>query len=156
MSQLFASKNCSIRINGAFFSLVDEITFKMATDAKNPATASAILGPFFRHNAPILENESSIVHEVDDGEITYMYGIVSDLETNKPIADAWIDVWQASTNGLYEQQDDSQIEHNLRAKFKTDVNGRYAFYCLKPTPYPVPFDGESGLYPCDNPVILIS
>jgi catechol 1,2-dioxygenase len=71
---------------------VDEITFKMATDAKNPATASAILGPFFRHNAPILENESSIVHEVDDGEITYMYGIVSDLETNKPIADAWMTV----------------------------------------------------------------
>jgi len=49
--------------------------------------------------------------------------------------------WQASTNGLYEQQDEDQVEHNLRGKFKTDTNGHYGFYCLRPTPYPVPFDG---------------
>ena len=46
--------------------------------------------------------------------------------------------------GLYEQQDDNQIEHNLRGKFYTDSNGEYAFYCIKPTPYPVPSDGPSG------------
>jgi catechol 1,2-dioxygenase len=78
---------------------------------------------------------------VEDGEITYMHGIVTDLKTKKPIAGAFIDVWQASTNGLYEQQDENQAELNLRGKFKTDANGRYAFYCLRPTPYPVPDDG---------------
>lgn len=122
-------------------SLVDEITFKRAAETTDAATASAILGPFFRHDAPILEKESTIVHGIDDGEITYMHGKVLDSITKKPVAGAWIDVWQASTNGLYEQQDKDQVEHNLRGKFKTDDNGHYGFYCLKPTPYPVPFDG---------------
>jgi catechol 1,2-dioxygenase len=120
---------------------VDEITFKLASEAGDTATASAILGPFFRHDAPLLENEATIVHGVEDGKIVYMHGRVTDHLTNQPLADAAIDVWQASTNGLYEQQDENQIDCNLRGKFKTDSNGRYAFYCLKPTPYPVPFDG---------------
>ncbi|KAF7885280.1 uncharacterized protein EAF01_011345 [Botrytis porri] len=126
-------------------SLVDEITFKKAADAVDAPTASAILGPFFRHDAPVLENESSIIQTpVDDGEIVYMHGIVTDHKTKKPIIGATVDTWQASTNGLYEQQDDEQAEHNLRGKFKTDENGHYGFYCLKPTPYPVPFDGPAG------------
>ncbi|KAF7916388.1 uncharacterized protein EAE98_010688 [Botrytis deweyae] len=126
-------------------SLVDEITFKKAADAVDAPTASAILGPFFRHDAPVLENESSIIQTpVEDGEIVYMHGTVTDHKTKKPIVGATVDAWQASTNGLYEQQDDEQAEHNLRGKFKTDENGHYGFYCLKPTPYPVPFDGPAG------------
>jgi len=75
-----------------------------------------------------------------------MHGTVRDLKTNEPVEGAWIDVWQASTNGLYEQQDDKQTDLNLRGKFKTDKNGRYAFYCLRPTPYPVPDDGKEPPY----------
>jgi catechol 1,2-dioxygenase len=123
---------------------VDEITFKLAAEAGDAATASAILGPFFRHDAPLLPNEASIVHGVNDGEITYMHGHVVDLQTKRPVPNATIDVWQASTNGLYEQQDEAQVDCNLRGKFTTDSNGRYAFYCLRPTPYPVPNDGMSG------------
>jgi len=125
-------------------SLVDEITFKLAAEADDSATASAILGPFFRHDAPELSNESTIVHGVDDGDITYMHGRVVDLKTKKPIPNATIDIWQASTNGLYEQQDKDQVDCNLRGKFRTDSDGRYAFYCLRPTPYPVPNDGPAG------------
>jgi len=137
----FQETALSIANVGVICRLVDEITFKLAGETTDAATASAILGPFFRHDAPILENESTIVHGVDDGEITYMHGTVLDLAT-KPVAGAWIDVWEASTNGLYEQQDKDQVEHNLRGKFKTDANGHYGFYCLRPTPYPVPFDGS--------------
>lgn len=39
--------------------------------------------------------------------------------------------------GLYEQQDPEQQDLNLRGKFITDSEGRYAIYCLRPTPYPV-------------------
>lgn len=39
--------------------------------------------------------------------------------------------------GLYEQQDADQVDHNLRGKFVTDAEGKYSFYCLRPTPYPV-------------------
>ncbi|KAG4440148.1 hypothetical protein IFR05_004357 [Cadophora sp. M221] len=126
-------------------SLVDEITFKLAAETNDSATASAILGPFFRHDAPILENESTIVQDVpSDGQIVYMHGIATDLVTKKPVPGVWIDVWQASTNGLYEQQDDAQQDCNLRGKFKTDEKGFYGFYCLRPTPYPVPNDGPAG------------
>jgi catechol 1,2-dioxygenase len=76
-----------------------------------------------------------------------MHGHVLDFNTQIPVSNATIDVWQASTNGLYEQQDKNQKEYNLRGKFRTDENGRYRFYCLRPTPYPVPNDGLSG--PCN-------
>jgi len=125
-------------------SLVDEITFKLAGEAHDTATASAILGPFFRHDAPELPNESNIVHGVDDGEMVYMFGIVKDAKTGKPVSNTTIDIWQASTNGLYEQQDPNQVDCNLRGKFRSDENGRYAYYCLRPTPYPVPNDGPAG------------
>ncbi|KAI9054954.1 hypothetical protein LZ554_002097 [Drepanopeziza brunnea f. sp. 'monogermtubi'] len=126
-------------------SLVDEITFKLAAESNDAATASAILGPFFRHDAPILANESSIVQDMpEDGQVVYMHGIATDSVTKKPVPGVWIDAWQASTNGLYEQQDDNQQDCNLRGKFQTDENGYYAFYCLRPTPYPVPNDGPAG------------
>lgn len=125
--------------------LVDEITFKKAAEADDTATASAILGPFWRDDHPKLENGASIIKNVpSDGEITYMYGTVTDFKTGKPIANAEIDIWQASTNGLYEQQDKDQDDCNLRGKFSTDADGKYAYYCLRPTPYPVPNDGPAG------------
>jgi len=126
-------------------SLVDEITYKKATEAHDEITQSAILGPFFRHDHPIREKGATITFDTpEDGQIVYMHGVVTDAKTKKPLAKAEIDVWQASTNGLYEQQDEKQVEHNLRGKFITDDKGEYAFYCLKPTPYPVPFDGPAG------------
>ncbi|CZT43524.1 probable catechol 1,2-dioxygenase [Rhynchosporium secalis] len=126
-------------------SLVDEIAFKLAAETNDAATASAILGPFFRHDAPILENEATIVKNVpSDGQIVYMHGFVTDLVTKKHVPGVWIDTWQASTNGLYEQQDKDQQDCNLRGKFKTDEKGYYAFYCLRPTPYPIPSDGPAG------------
>lgn len=125
-------------------SLVDEITFKLADEAKDAPTATAILGPFFRADTPYRENGADIVvTKPKDGEMTFMHGRVMDFETQKPLVDATVEVWQASTNGLYEQQDDEQVEFNLRGKFKTDADGRYYFYCLRPTPYPVPGDGEN-------------
>lgn len=73
-----------------------------------------------------------------------MHGTVKCAKTGKPIANATLDVWMASTNGLYEQQDDNQVDHNLRGKFRTDENGEYAWYCIRPTPYPIPYDGPAG------------
>jgi catechol 1,2-dioxygenase len=124
--------------------LVDEITYKLAAQSATDITAPAILGPFWRHDAPFRENGSNIVHGVKDGEICWMHGRVLNGKTGQPIPNAVIDIWQASTNGLYEQQDENQIEHNLRGKFRTTEQGEYNFYCLRPTPYPIPGDGPAG------------
>ncbi|KAL4955881.1 Intradiol ring-cleavage dioxygenase [Aspergillus filifer] len=130
-------------------SLVDEITFKLADEATDAPTATAILGPFFRADTPFRNNGDSIVRTAPKppspkGEMVFMHGQVMDFVTKKPLVGAVVEVWQASTNGLYEQQDADQEEFNLRGKFKTDEEGRYSFYCLRPTPYPVPDDGPAG------------
>ena len=143
--------------------LVDEITFTNASLATNAATQSAILGPFFRHDHPVRENGSTISFDTPkDAEVVYMHGKVLDTEKKQPIANASIDVWQASTNGkyiwpvdviscliffligYYEQQDEHQVDSNLRGKFYTGPQGEYSFYCLRPTPYPIPDDGPAG------------
>ena len=74
-----------------------------------------------------------------------MHGKVLDLKTRQPVKNVVLDVWQASTNGLYEQQDPAQVDCNLRDKFRTDAEGYYGFYChcLRPTPYPILDDGRS-------------
>ncbi|KAK2060836.1 dioxygenase [Colletotrichum caudatum] len=125
-------------------SLVDDITNRVAIKNGQPGTATAILGPFWR-KAPALANGGSIVLKCpDDGEVVFMYGQVTCSNTGKPLANATVDTWQASTNGLYEQQDADQPDYNLRGEFTTDEEGRYGFYCLRPTPYPVPSDGPAG------------
>lgn len=125
-------------------SLVDEITCKLATESTDRPTTTAVLGPFYRAEAPRRKMNETIVFDTPDGDRTYMYGIVKDYLTGRPLENAELDVWQAAPNGLYEQQDPDQPEFNLRGRFTTGPDGRYSFYCLRPTCYPVPDDGPAG------------
>lgn len=125
-------------------SLVDEITYKLATDATDAPTSSAILGPFWRANAPARKMGESIVHNITDGDDTFMHGKITDYLTGEPIEGAELDVWHTAPNGLYEQQDEDQVDFNLRGRFTTGKDGRYNFYCLRPTSYPIPYDGPAG------------
>lgn len=83
-----------------FLRLVDEITYKKASEATSVATQSAILGPFFRHGDPVREKGSTISFNTPkDAKIAYMYGKVLDAVTKKPLVGASVDVWECSTNG---------------------------------------------------------
>lgn len=80
--------------------LVDEITYKLAAASANTSTPSAILGPFWRHDAPTRQNGESICLAVpDDGQVAHISGTVTDAASGKPLKHALVDVWQASTNG---------------------------------------------------------
>ena len=125
-------------------SLVDEITHKLATDATDSPTATAILGPLWRANAPARKMGESIVHSIPGGDHTYMHGTVTDYLTGEPVDGAELDVWHNAPNGLYDQQDKNQVDFNLRGRFTTGKDGRYNFYCLRPTPYPIPSNGPAG------------
>lgn len=73
-----------------------------------------------------------------------MHGTIRDLQTHQPIPNVTFDFWQASSNGKYDFQDPAnQSDNNLRGKFKTDENGEYRLYCLRPTAYSLPTDGPS-------------
>lgn len=125
-------------------SLVDEITFKLADDAADAPTATAILGPFWRKDAPMRKMGDTIVFGIENGDHTLMHGKVVDHDTGKPIENAELDIWHTAPNGLYEQQDPDQVDMNLRGRFTTGPDGTYHFYCLRPTSYPVPSDGPAG------------
>ncbi|KAM0696483.1 hypothetical protein Q7P36_003731 [Cladosporium allicinum] len=125
-------------------SLVDEITYTLANEATDQPTATAILGPFWRHGAPKRALGESIIDKDQGGDVTYMHGKVTDFTTGKPVPNVEIDIWHTAPNGLYEQQDPDQPDMNLRGRFYTDAQGQYNFYCLRPTSYPIPADGPAG------------
>ena len=108
-----------------------------------PGTSSAILGPFWRENSPVLPNGASIVQGGPSGDSVLVQGRVLS-SGGQPVKDALVAVWQDAPNGLYEQQDPEQPEYNLRGQFRTDAEGRYAFIGWRPVPYPIPFDGPAG------------
>ncbi|KAK5109485.1 hypothetical protein LTR62_006937 [Meristemomyces frigidus] len=126
-------------------SLVTEIANYVQSDDPNYSpTSAAILGPFWSPNAPWRQLGDSIIQDPHSGTVTYMHGTVRDLKTQKPIPNVTFDMWQASSNGKYDFQDpDNQSDNNLRGKFKTDANGEYRCYCLRPTAYSLPQDGPS-------------
>lgn len=106
-------------------------------------TDPALLGPFFRANAPELPSGADIARDAEGGERLAVAARVRDV-AGAPIAGVTVDVWQASPKGLYENQDDAQPDHNLRGRFRTDAGGRFHFLTVKPAGYPVPVDGPCG------------
>jgi catechol 1,2-dioxygenase len=106
-------------------------------------TDPALLGPFWRKNAPRRQNGDSIVYSPTPGPAVFVSGHVMNTDRS-PIPGARVDVWHASPVGFYENQDPQQAEYNLRGVFTTDVEGRYWFRTVKPAGYPVPEDGPVG------------
>jgi hydroxyquinol 1,2-dioxygenase len=108
------------------------------------ATESSLLGPFFRDGAPELPDGANIARGIE-GEPLRVHGIVVSTE-GKPLGGAQIDVWQASSSGLYDLQFDNfkGTEMNLRARLRTDAKGKFNFVTVKPSSYGVPSDGPVG------------
>ena len=104
---------------------------------------AALLGPFWRANAPVCDCGESIARSETPGVPLEVAGTVRDA-AGRPIADATLDVWQASPVGLYENQDPAQEDMNLRGRFQTDADGRFHFLSVRPAGYPVPTDGPCG------------
>jgi catechol 1,2-dioxygenase len=106
-------------------------------------TSANLMGPFWRTGSPRTENGGSIVRSPTPGAPVFVSAQVLDLQ-GRPVAAAEIDVWHASPEGYYENQDPAQADMNLRGRFTTDADGRIAFRTVKPAGYPVPVDGPVG------------
>jgi hydroxyquinol 1,2-dioxygenase len=102
------------------------------------------LGPFWRAAAPHLPNGASLLRSPTKGETLFFRGTVHDA-SGRAVAGAEVDVWHSDPAGLYENQDPSQAEMNLRGVFTTGADGRFAFRSVKPGAYPVPIDGPAGV-----------
>ena len=106
-------------------------------------TTANMLGPFWRMDSPRTENGGSIVRSPTPGDPIFVRVLVND-SAGRPVAGADVDVWHASTEGYYENQDPAQAEMNLRGKFTTDASGVIRFRSVKPSGYPIPVNGPVG------------
>ncbi len=120
--------------------LVDFINYGKAK-GKLAATESTVLGPFFVEGAPEMPLGASIARPGTPGETCAVSGTVKDLK-GKPIAGATLDIWEGGADGLYDVQKPDGT--NLRARFRSDAEGRFHFKCITPVSYPVPHDGPVG------------
>jgi len=106
------------------------------------ATDSSLLGPFFREGAPRFPIDGDISHGAA-GDKLIVAGRVLNTD-GEPIADALIDTWQSSADGIYDLQQVDSDEMNFRGRLRTGADGRFRFRSVKPCSYPVPSDGPVG------------
>jgi catechol 1,2-dioxygenase len=139
---------CTPRRN-EFILLSDMLGLTTAVDDVNhigPAgmTPSSVEGPF-HSPAPPRELGSWISHGPERHRATpaVVHGRVLDTD-GVPVPGALIDLWQANDSGLYDSQDDSQDDGNLRALLTAVDKGGYWFRSIVPSSYPVPTDGTGG------------
>jgi len=129
-----------------FILLSDTLGFSMLVDAINHrsmdgATETTVLGPFYVPPLQELPPDSDIAGSTQGTPLYVSARVVA--PDGAPIADAWVDVWQADDDGYYDVQKPGQ-EENLRARFRTDADGRISFWSIVPTSYPIPTDGPVG------------
>lgn len=129
-----------------FILLSDVLGASMQTVAVNntaygDATEATVFGPFFVEGAPEVPHGADIAGGAT-GEPCWVEGTVTDTD-GKPVSGARIEVWEADGDGLYDVQYDDR-RTAARGHLHTDSEGRYRFWAITPTPYPIPHDGPVG------------
>ncbi|MEV6764473.1 intradiol ring-cleavage dioxygenase [Streptomyces sp. NPDC051105] len=116
-------------------------TVAVNNEAYGDATEATVFGPFFVDNSPEIAQGGDLAFGAA-GEPCWVEGTVTD-SAGKPVAGARIEVWEADEDGFYDTQygDDRMA---ARAHLFSDADGRYRFWGLTPTPYPIPHDGPVG------------
>lgn len=106
---------------------------KKETAEISPAECTGIItpelteGPYYRENSP---EKTDIKTEESAGTQLILTGYVLDLNC-RPIANAWLDFWQADEEGNYDNN-----TYNLRGHQYTDQSGKYKLETVIPGEYP--------------------
>lgn len=122
---------------------VSSLMEMLTAGTSDDATENTVLGPFYVPDSPMRAMGDSILENEDAGPRATVSGRVTDL-AGRPLAGALLDIWQNASNQLYAVQDPGQSPTNLRGRFVTGEDGRFAFRTIRPVPYRIPFDGPVG------------
>lgn len=130
-----------------FILLSDTLGVSMLVDAINHRAAgggseSTVLGPFYVDNPPEFDLGANIAAGVP-GEPLYVEGSVGSAD-GTPLAGAIVDVWQSDEEGFYDVQIPDRQSPRLRGRLRTDAEGQFRFWSIKPSFYPIPTDGPVG------------
>jgi hydroxyquinol 1,2-dioxygenase len=116
-------------------------TITINNEAYADATEATVFGPFFREGSPDVGLGGDVAAGAP-GQACWVEGRVTDVEGH-PVRGARIEVWEADSDGLYDvQYGDDRVAG--RGHLHTDDEGRYSFWAVTPTPYPIPYDGPVG------------
>jgi len=107
------------------------------------ATEATVEGPFFWPGAPDVALGGDIAEGVP-GEPTLYTGRVTDLD-GQPLPGALLDIWSGDGDGKYDVQLSSEPQMRARGRLRTDAQGRYWFWSIRPSYYPIPDDGPVGV-----------
>src|SRR5262245_41996692 len=131
-----------------FILLSDTLGVSMLVDAINHrlpggATETTVFGPFYTKAAPEFALGQNIKGHLQ-GTPMYVGGTVRGVD-GQPIANAIVDVWHSDKDGYY----DLQLLHQSpglagRGRFRTDSNGAFHLWTVRPSFYPIPNDGPVG------------
>ena len=117
------------------------LTIAIAAPEDPAVTESTVFGPFFMRDAPWIANGGDVAQGAP-GDPCWVQGQITDA-AGSPVPHAEIAVWEADENGLYDVQYDAQRTAG-RARLRADDEGRYGFWSVRPSPYPIPDDGPVG------------
>jgi hypothetical protein len=106
--------------------LLDAFSFLPAPTCNGTLTPAQGEGPYYTPNTP---ERNSLLEEGMQGEMLILIGYVLD-ENCQPISGAWLDFWQADTNGDYDN-----VSYTLRGHQYTDAQGRYYLETVLPGLY---------------------
>ncbi|UFX47587.1 intradiol ring-cleavage dioxygenase [Bradyrhizobium sp. 41S5] len=131
-----------------FVLLSDTLGVSMLVDAINHgategATDTTVLGPFFVEGAPA----KSLGEDISGGLEGHPFLVTGTVHgpDGFAIQGAAVDVWHSDSDGYYDVQ---QLERTgglaMRARFRTDDEGKFRFWTIRPAPYPIPHDGPVG------------
>lgn len=116
-------------------------TIGMNNEVYRDATEATVFGPFFVEGSPRIESGGDVAGGAV-GTPCWVEGSVTDT-AGTPVSGARIEVWEADDDGRYDvQYADGRTAG--RAHLFSDRDGRFAFWALVPTPYPIPDDGPVG------------
>jgi hydroxyquinol 1,2-dioxygenase len=131
-----------------FILLSDALGVSMLVDAINhrlpgDATETTVLGPFYVQDPPEMPLSSNISPGLD-GMPLLVTGSVRAADDG-PLPGATVDVWHSDGDGYYDvQQLDDTHGLAMRARFRTDDQGKFHFWTIMPAAYPIPHDGPVG------------
>ncbi|MCP2246538.1 dioxygenase family protein [Lentzea aerocolonigenes] len=116
-------------------------TIAVNNEAYGNATEATVFGPFFVEESPSVGDGGDIAAGAA-GTPCWVEGTVRDTDGN-PVPGARIEVWEADEDGFYDvQYTDDRVAG--RGHLFSEADGGFRFWCVTPTPYPIPHDGPVG------------
>lgn len=123
---------------------VSALVNMVSANVPEGATETTVVGPFYVASSPPREwGESILLREANEPALI-IHGHVRGLE-GETVPNATIEVWQTDSNGMYDIQDNSQPEDNLRGCYTAKDDGAFLIRTIRPTSYPIPTDGPVGV-----------